>query len=106
MDNTAPTVGITGVPAASSAPFTATFTFSEAVTGFVVGGIGVGNGAASAFTPTSTSVYTALITPASDGEVTVDVAEDAAHGRGGQRQHGGHAGHIDLHHPGHHRADG
>ena len=37
VDNTAPTVGITGVPAASSAPFTATFTFSEAVTGFVVG---------------------------------------------------------------------
>ena len=78
VDNTVPTVGITEVPADSSAPFTATFTFSEAVTGFVVGDIAVGNGAASAFTPTSTSVYTALITPASDGEVTVDVAEDAA----------------------------
>ena len=78
VDNTAPTVGITGVPATSSAPFTATFTFSEAVTGFVVGGIEVGNGAASDFMETSTSVYTALITPASDGEVTVDVAKDVA----------------------------
>ena len=78
VDNTAPTVGITGVPATSSAPFTATFTFSEAVTGFVVGGIEVGNGAASDFMETSTSVYTALITPASDGLVTVDVAKDVA----------------------------
>ena len=78
VDNTAPTVGITGVPATSSAPFTATFTFSEAVTGFVVGDIEVGNGAASDFMETSTSVYTALITPASDGEVTVDVAKDVA----------------------------
>ena len=78
VDNTAPTVGITGVPATSSAPFTATFTFSEAVTGFVVGDIEVGNGAASDFMETSTSVYTALITPASDGLVTVDVAKDVA----------------------------
>ena len=41
-DTTAPTVTITGVPATSTAPFTATFTFSEAVTGFVVGDITVG----------------------------------------------------------------
>ena len=78
VDNTAPTVGITGVPATSSAPFTATFTFSEAVTGFVVGDIGVGNGTASDFMETSTSVYTALITPASDGLVMVDVAKEEA----------------------------
>ena len=67
----------------SSAPFTARFTFSEAVTGFVAGDITVGNGAASAFTATTAGrVYTALITPAADGVVTVDVAagvaEDAA----------------------------
>ena len=76
VDNTAPTVEITDVPATSGAPFTATFTFSEEVTGFALGDIAVGNGAASAFTPTSTRVYTALITPAADGEVTVDVAKE------------------------------
>ena len=83
VDNTAPTVAISGVPVTSSAPFTARFTFSEAVTGFVAGDITVGNGAASAFTATTAGlVYTALITPAADGAVTVDVAagvaEDAA----------------------------
>ena len=78
FDTTAPTVAITGVPASSTAAFTATFTFSEDVTGFAVGDITVGNGAASAFDATSAPVYTALITPASDGAVTVDVAANVA----------------------------
>ena len=78
VDNTAPTVAITDVPATSSAAFTATFTFSEAVTGFALGDVEVGNGTASGFTTTSASVYTAQITPITDGEVTVDVAADAA----------------------------
>ncbi|KOF01409.1 hypothetical protein OB69_17705, partial [Roseivirga seohaensis subsp. aquiponti] len=58
--------------------FTATFTFSEAVTGFAVGDITLGNATASNFTATSTSVYTALITPATDGTVTIDVAANIA----------------------------
>ena len=79
MDNTAPTVTITGVPPTSTAAFTATFTFSEDVTGFVVADITVGNGTASAFTATTADrVYTALITPAASGDVTVDVAADVA----------------------------
>ena len=78
LDNTAPTVTISGVPSASTVPFTATFTFSEAVTGFVVGDITLGNATASSFTSTSTTVYTALITPTADGEVTVDVSANAA----------------------------
>ena len=78
VDNTAPTVTITGVPGTSSEAFTATFTFSEAVTGFVVGEITLGNATASNFTATSTTVYTALITPTANGAVTVDVAADAA----------------------------
>ena len=78
LDNTAPTVTITGVPGTSSAPFTATFTFSEAVTGFVVGDITLGNATASNFTVTSTTVYTALITPIANGTVTVDVAVNVA----------------------------
>ena len=78
LDNTAPTVTITGVPGTSSAPFTATFTFSEAVTGFVVGDITLDNATASNFTVTSTTVYTALITPTADGTVTVDVEVNVA----------------------------
>ena len=79
VDNTAPTVTITGVPGTSSAAFTATFTFSEDVTGFVAGDITVGNGTASAFTATTADrVYTASITPTANGAVTVDVAADVA----------------------------
>ena len=78
-DTTAPGVVISGVPALTNVPFTATFTFSEPVTGFVLGDITVGNGAASAFTGGGgDTVYTALITPAADGAVTVDVAAGIA----------------------------
>ena len=78
VDTTAPTVTISGVPATSDAPFTATFTFSEAVTGFAVGDITLGNATASSFTSTSTTVYTALVTPTAAGAVTVDVPANAA----------------------------
>ena len=78
VDNTAPSVTISGVPATSDAPFTATFTFPEAVTGFAVGDITLGNATASSFTVTSTTVYTALVTPAAAGAVTVDVPANAA----------------------------
>ena len=78
VDTTAPTVTISGVPAISDAPFTATFTFSEAVTGFAVGDITLGNATASSFTSTSTTVYRALVTPAAAGAVTVDVPANAA----------------------------
>ena len=64
--------------ATSDAPFTATFTFPEAVTGFAVGDITLGNATASSFTVTSTTVYTALVTPTAAGAVTVDVPANAA----------------------------
>ena len=78
VDNTAPSVTISGVPAISDAPFTATFTFPEAVTGFAVGDITLGNATASSFTVTSTTVYAALVTPTATGAVTVDVPANAA----------------------------
>ena len=78
LDNTAPSVTISGVPSASDAPFTATFTFSEAVTGFDVDDITLSNATASNFTATSTTVYTALVTPTAAGAVTVDVSANAA----------------------------
>jgi 6-phosphogluconolactonase (cycloisomerase 2 family) len=77
-DETAPTLAITGPSGPVSGAFTATFTFSEDVTGFAADDITVGNGAASDFQATSASVYTATITPAADGAVTVDVAGAAA----------------------------
>ena len=69
---------ISGVPSASNAPFTATFTFSEAVTGFAVGDITLTNASVSNFTATSTTVYTALVTPTASGTVTVNVPANAA----------------------------
>ena len=84
VDNTAPTVTITDVPAASNAPFRATFSFSEAVSGFTVNDITVGNGDASAFSGADgDAAYQARITPAQDGEVTVDVGAGAAMDRAG-----------------------
>ena len=80
-DTTAPTVAISGVPAVALGPFVATFTFSEAVQGFELGDIavgGTGGGAASAFAPVSATVYTAVITPAATGTVTVDVPPGVA----------------------------
>ena len=87
LDNTAPTVAITGVPAATdgATAFTATFTFSEDVTDFDLADINaaLGNATASAFaTVTASTVFTALITPNGAGDVTVGVnagaAQDAA----------------------------
>ena len=79
LDNVGPSVTISGVPAASSAPFTATFTFSEDVTGFTVGDVLLANATASAFTGADGGrVYTALITPVANGPVIVRVPFGAA----------------------------
>ena len=84
LDNGAP--GVT-ISSASSDPvsgaFTATFIFTDPMTGFDLGDISVGNGAASGFGTTSSSVYTATITPAADGPVTVDVAAGVANDAAG-----------------------
>ena len=79
LDNTAPTVTIGGVPETSTAPFTATITFTEPVTGFVLADIALANATAAAFTGADGDrAFTALITPTADGAVTVDVAADVA----------------------------
>ena len=73
VDNMAPTLTI-AVPATSTEPFTATFSFSEPVEGFAMDDVTVTNGAASAFTVTTPyEEWTALITPAASGTVTVAV---------------------------------
>ena len=85
VDNTAPTVTITGLAGTITGAVTATFTFDETVTGFAAADITVGNGAASAFTETATgTVWTALITPDMNGtDVTVDVGAGAAEDEAG-----------------------
>ncbi|CAK9013043.1 Outer membrane autotransporter barrel domain, partial [Durusdinium trenchii] len=78
-DTTPPSVTLTSsATSPTNAPFTVTATFSEDVTGFDLSDLAVGNGTASNFNPVSATVYTALITPAGDGAVTINVAADAA----------------------------
>ena len=56
-----------------------TFTFSEAVTGFEAGDIGVTGGTAGTFTPVSATVYTLAVTPSANvSEVKVAVPEGIA----------------------------
>lgn len=79
FDDLRPVVSISA-PAADpvNAAFTATVTFSEAVTGFEAGDLQVSNGTVSGFTAQSATVYTALISPAADGQVTIGVGANAA----------------------------
>ncbi len=78
-DAAAPTVGITGVPPKinSTTAFTATFTFSEAVTGFATGDVTVTGGTKGAFAG-SGARYTLAVTPTGSADVVVTVAQDAA----------------------------
>ncbi len=79
-DATAPTVAITGVPSGinTTAEFTATFTFSEAVTGFGTGDVTVRGGTKGTFAAVSGTEYTLAVTPSGSADVTVFVAADAA----------------------------
>jgi hypothetical protein len=79
-DSTSPTLALTSTATSptKTSPIPMTATFSEAVTGFVVGDITVGNGTAGNFLAVSTTVYTFDVTPRGQGAVTVDVAADTA----------------------------
>ncbi len=74
-DSTPPSVGISSTESSptNNSPFTVNFTFSEDVTGFALGDISVGNGAASNLVVNSASSYSVDITPDADGTITVDV---------------------------------
>ena len=62
-------------------PFTVTF--SEDVTGFDQGDLGVTNGTVSGFVPVDLRTYTFDVAPTADGTVTVSVLAGAATGPGG-----------------------
>ncbi|HXK72156.1 MAG TPA: Ig-like domain-containing protein, partial [Clostridia bacterium] len=84
-DSITPTVVISSATSSSTnvTPIPVTITFSENVTGFTINDITVINGVAGGFVSLSGSVYTALITPAGNGEVIVDVLADTASDLGG-----------------------
>ena len=76
VDGIKPTVVVSSiVPDPTNVAFDVTITFSEDVTGFDITDIDVGNGVASNLTG-SGAVYTATITPTSDGGVIVIVFDD------------------------------
>ncbi len=79
-DAAAPTVTITGLPSKinSTAALTATFTFSEDVTGFVTEDVTVTGGTKGTFASTSARVYTLAVTPSGSADVVVTVAAGAA----------------------------
>ena len=79
IDRVKPSTTITSnVSGLIKSPFTATITFSEEVSSFVLSDITLGNATASNFINTNNKVYTALVTPNSDGNVTIDVPNDVA----------------------------
>jgi hypothetical protein len=79
VDVTQPTVAITSSATSptNTSPIPVTITFSEIVTGFIVGDIAVTNGTAGGFTGSGTT-YTANIAPTASGIVTVNVAANVA----------------------------
>ena len=79
VDTAAPTVTIGGVPEAINATtaFTATFTFSEEVTGFVTGDVTVTGGSKGTFSGSAKS-YSLVVTPTGSQDVVVTVAQNAA----------------------------
>jgi len=81
IDRTAPTVAISSGASEplNSLPFSVTITFNDDVTGFAVGDIAVTNGSASNLSVTTANrVWTADITPSSDGAVLVNINAGAA----------------------------
>jgi len=84
-DTTAPSVAITsnrGAGPTNNPSITLTFTFSEAVTGFDATDITVTNATKGAFTASSSTVYTLLLT-ATGSNLTADVAAYAANDTAG-----------------------
>ena len=76
-DQTRPTVTLSGPTAPQQGAFNVAIAFSEPVTGFERSDVAVGNGSVTAFTG-SGAAYTATITAAATGTVTVDVAAHVA----------------------------
>ena len=83
IDTNAPRLAISGAPTVANKTFTAVFEFNEVVAGFDGNGILVENGTLSAFDAANAPVYSALITPTKQGEVTITVAAEAVADKAG-----------------------
>lgn len=84
VDPTKPTVVITSDASnPTNNSFTATFTFSEAVTGFNENDINISNATLSNFVSTSSTIYSATILPTADGTVTINIPADVAQDNAG-----------------------
>ncbi|WPV66730.1 Ig-like domain-containing protein [Chitinophaga sp. LS1] len=77
-----PTVTLSATVTNVNAPFTATATFSEAVTGLTTAGFTVINGTASNLQTSDNITYTLTITPSADGNVTVTLPADVVMNKG------------------------
>ena len=101
VDTTPPTVTITGVPAGSDAPFTATITFSEEVTGFDVTDITVSSNARlSAFRNTVAGTeWQVVVTPVNPGAVRLNIGAGVATDAAGNDNEAATAGEFDLRRP-------
>ncbi len=75
VDTVAPIPVITSTATSPTlvSPIPITITFTEDVTGFVVGDLTVVGGTAGSFATVNGSLYTASITPDAPGTVTVDI---------------------------------
>ncbi|WP_180336414.1 Ig-like domain-containing protein [Pontibacter ramchanderi] len=79
LDNVPLTLTLTSdVQAATNKPFDVTLTFSKAATGFTIADLTVVNATASNLVTADNKVYTATITPTSEGEIRVSVAAGVA----------------------------
>ncbi|RFM32144.1 Ig-like domain-containing protein [Chitinophaga silvisoli] len=73
-----PTVTLDNAPSLVNAAFSATATFSEAVTGLTAADFNVTNGTASNLQTSNNITYTLTITPAADGNVSINLPADVA----------------------------
>ncbi|TWV95686.1 Ig-like domain-containing protein [Chitinophaga pinensis] len=79
VNTTHPTVTLsTAAASPTNAPFTATITFSEAVSGFAIGDVTATNATLSSLQTTNNITFTVLVTPAADGAVSLNVPADVA----------------------------
>lgn len=80
VDNTAPTVSVVSSVSSptNSSPFEITITFNETMTGFGLGGISVQNGTPSNLNTSDNMVFTADITPDSEGNVVIIIPDGVA----------------------------
>ncbi len=85
-DTMAPAVTISSTSSGVTnvTPIPITITFSEAVSGFAIGDIAIGNGEAGELQTEDSVTFTTAITPVATGEVTVDIAANVATDTGGQ----------------------